>query len=732
MNQTVQTKYHRFTVITNSLIRIEENTSGDFEDRPTTAVLNRNFGTPNAKILENHNRHQIEIITDTVHLYYDGGKFAPQTLYADIKIPQSLHTSRWYFGSENAEGTHNLKGTARTLDRSNGPIPLKNGIMSRDGYSYLDDSDSFLYIKENNSFSIRPNTEIIDGYLFTYGHAYQKELTDFYHLTGFTPLIPRFALGNWWSRYHAYSEAEYIDLMKKFKTERIPINVSVIDTDWHRENIPAKYGSSWTGFSWNRKLFPSPSKFLEWLHKEGKHVSLNIHPADGIRAFEDQYPAVAKDMHLDTKVEEPAAFNLQNSAFRNAYFKDVLHPLEKEGVDFWWIDWQQGSARSSRELDPLWLLNYYQYQDIKKEKPNNALILSRYAGIGSHRYPIGFSGDTVISWKTLDFQPYFTSTADNVGYSWWSHDIGGHMMGSFDGELSTRWLQFGVFSPINRLHSSNNLFSGKEPWKFRTDYELAQKRFLRLRTELVPYLDTANEATHSQGIPLVRPLYYLYPEDDRAYQMKNEYFFGSEMLVSPITTPHDKASQLGKSTTWLPKGEWIDYFNHLSYKGNTVLQTYRSVDQMPVFVKKGSLIITNPNYMESIESLPKELRVEIFPGHDCVYELVEHQQGKIAKTRFIWDQQRKKLTWTVSGDVSIIPKNRHIEKILIKPADPKEEMRKRLQSASIAYDLKQKLYLAFTKDDYRYSNFINLLNQLSDDNIRNMCAELAYIRGQNE
>lgn len=730
MNLIIKGNDYRFTVITNSLIRIEYDPLSKFEDRKTTTVINRDFSTPEAKVIKNHNHHIIEIDTDSFHLYYDGGKFTADSLYVDIKKAQELHVSRWYFNSDNAEGNNNLKGTARTLDRSNGPIPLANGIMSRDGYSYLDDSNSFVYEEKDNKFVTRRNN-IIDGYLFIYGLDYQRELQDFYKLTGPTPLIPRFALGNWWSRYYPYTQNEYQKLIEKFDQKRIPISVSVLDMDWHRtDDVPAKYGSSWTGFSWNKKLFPDHQKLLQWLHKDGKSVTLNLHPADGIRAFEDQYPTVAKDMHLDPSTKEAASFDMENPAFRHAYFNDVLHPLEKEGVDFWWIDWQQGHAKVENKLDPLWLLNFYQYQDSKKEHANRALILSRYAGPGSHRYPLGFSGDTVISWKSLDFQPYFTSTAANIGYTWLSHDIGGHMRGSFDGELSTRWLQFGVFSPITRLHSSNNLFSGKEPWNFRLDYEQIQENFLRLRTKLVPYIDTANYLTHKKGIPLVKPVYYDYPKENEAYVVKNEYFFGSQMLVSPITQPQDDITQAGHTKVWLPKGEWIDYFNQLLYQGNTVLDVYRSISQIPVFVRKGSLIISNPNYMDSLNKLPHELMVEVFPGRNCDYELIENMKGHTAKTKFKWDEQSQNLTWTCEDSYNLLPKDRNIIVLVhkYKTQDPIKELRFRLQRAKIEFELKQSIYQAFISNNYSYAHFINLLNLLKDRNLRNSLAEIAYSR----
>ena len=153
-------------------------------------------------------------------------------------------------------------------------------------------------------------------------------------------------------------------------------------------------------------------------------------------------------------------------------------------------------------MDPLWLLNHYHYLD-NCRTGQAGLILSRYGGPGSHRYPIGFSGDTIVTWESLAFQPYFTSTASNIGYTWWSHDIGGHMRGYYDEDLALRWLQFGVFSPINRLHSSCNAFNSKEPWFYSPETCRLMKQYLRLRHGLLPYLYTMNVATHEEGLPLV-------------------------------------------------------------------------------------------------------------------------------------------------------------------------------------------------------------------------------------
>ena len=251
---------------------------------------------------------------------------------------------------------------------------------------------------------------------------------------------------------------------------------------------------------------------------------------------------------------------MTDRAFLEAYFDVLHHPMEEDGVDFWWVDWQQGKKTRIPGLDPLWMLNHYHYLDSTRAG-GAGLTFSRYAGIGSHRYPVGFSGDTIISWESLQFQPYFTASASNVGYGWWSHDIGGHMMGARDDELAARWVQLGVFSPINRLHSTSNPFSGKEPWNFNKRAEMIMGDFLRLRHELIPYLYTANRRASFEGCPLVRPLYWEEPEQKEAYEFPNEYYFGSELLAAPITERMDLEADLSGVNAWIPDGIWFDYQN---------------------------------------------------------------------------------------------------------------------------------------------------------------------------
>ncbi len=575
----VQGRKYRFTVLTSRLIRMEYSEKSIFVDNLTQVVTDRNFPAVEFRVTETKN--MLEIITDDLRLKYDKKAFSSEGLSIAVK-GQSAY---WSYG----DLPKDLGGTVRTLDGANGEIPLEPGIQSANGWSLLDDGSSLL-LNAEGWVEAREDRQARDIYFFGYGRDYLACLKDFHRLTGNVPLLPRYALGNWWSRYYRYSEQSYLELMKRFEEEQIPFTVAVIDMDWHLTDIDPRYGSGWTGYSWNRELFPDPERFMKILHEKGMHVTLNIHPADGIRAFEDCYRSFAEYMGVDWEKGEPIPFDVGNPKFMKGYFELVHHPLEAQGVDFWWIDWQQGTHSGMEGLDPLWMLNHFHYLDSCRNG-KRGIIFSRYGGVGSHRYPVGFSGDTIISWDSLRFQPYFTVNASNIGYGWWSHDIGGHIGGSKNDELAARWLQFGVFSPIMRLHSSCSEFNGKEPWRYNLTVQTVMKRFLRLRHRMVPYLYTMNLRASRESIPLLQPLYYYEPMCTDAYQQKNEYYFGTELIVCPITDPVDRESGMAGVHGWLPDGLWTDYFTGAVYEGNRWVDWYRGIDKIPVLIKAGGIFV---------------------------------------------------------------------------------------------------------------------------------------------
>ncbi|RYP82463.1 hypothetical protein DL770_005576 [Monosporascus sp. CRB-9-2] len=582
---TVTGPNYRFTLLSDMVLRYEWSHDGVFEDRASCFAINRKFPPPQFKVEETEG--QLVIRSSSFYLTYDKQRFSPNGLHVNFTDKTTLWGAEWRYGGP--PDTRNLGGTARTLDDVDGRCDVGSGILSRSGYADLDDSESMLFDGKGFVAPRRPGDRI-DGYLFCYGQDYKAAMKIYYAISGKQPRLPRWALGNWWSRYHPYTDKEYLELMDKFAEQSVPLSVAVIDMDWHLVNDPRVPHTGWTGYTWNRKLFPDPDAFCKALHDRKLKITLNDHPHAGVHCHEDQYEEMAKFLGHDTTDKAPILFESTSQKFMYAYFNILHRSLEKNGCDFWWIDWQQGAYSAIPGIDPLWVLNHFQYLDSANERTaNDALVFSRYAGPGSHRYPVGFSGDSITTWASFEFQPEFTATASNIGYGWWSHDISGHMQGYRDDELSARWVQFGAFSPVLRLHSSNSPWNSKEPWRYRKESEESIKHFMQLRHRFVPYIYTMNVLSASCDEPLVQPLYWAHPGREEAYQKPNEYFFGSSLVVAPVVRPRDRRTNRAAVDVWVPPSRHVDIFTGLVYDGDREITMYRTLNHIPILAPEGSI-----------------------------------------------------------------------------------------------------------------------------------------------
>jgi alpha-glucosidase len=652
----------RFTVLTPQLIRMEWAADRKFEDHASLVFINRRLPVPPYTKSETDNGHKLTIKTSALTLTYvdtGNGMFTSANLSISLMVDGKLTV--WKPGTIDLQ---NLRGTTRTLDGALGDKtrePIGNGFVSRSGWAVEEDSTRPLFDSDDFSFKEgenspwpwvmeRPAGERQDLYFFGYGHDYRKALGDYVRVAGRIPLPPRFAFGTWWSRYWAYSDQEIQDIVRGFHQNSTPLDVFVIDMDWHinREQLQAmsekdQSGESlgWTGYTWNKLLFPDPAQFLDKLHADGLRVTLNLHPASGIQPWEEHYPEMAKAMGIDPATKKYVPFDITNKQWAVNYFKDILHPLEKQGIDFWWLDWQQEPNTKLAGVNPTWWLNYVHFTDQQREG-KRPLLFHRWGGLGNHRYQIGFSGDTISQWPSLQFQPWFTATAANVGYAYWSHDIGGHMPGAVDPELFTRWVQFGTFSPILRTHTTKNPDAERRIWAYPEPYSAILRSAFQLRYALVPYLYTEGRRTYDTGVAFFRPLYYDWPEENAAYTSKDEYQFGDEMIVAPVVTPADKASGLATEQVWLPKGEWIEWPTGKHFTGPVSTSRSFSIDQIPVYVKAGAVIPMAPPMSYTGERPVNPLIVSIWPlkpGESSSYALyedsgvaVEYQHGAFDRT----------------------------------------------------------------------------------------------------
>lgn len=662
----------RITVLTDALFRIEQDEEEIFCDEATQAVWYRNLPVVSYRVNREDGRENSSVVVNTgrVALRWEGSLEKSAVELAD--------------GARAVlDNRENLLGTYRTLDRCDGgtyipsvkkggevhAISLEPGVASRNGVAILDDSDS-LILAQDGQLRVRDRKEK-DVYVFAYGRDYRGAVKALYRICGRTPLIPRFALGNWWSRYHAYTEKEYLHTVDRLAARGIPFTVATVDMDWHwsttldeRKQITRQgkndewHGGArgWTGYSWNTDLFPDYRRFLRKLHERGLRVTMNLHPADGVRYFEDMYPEMAEAMGVDASSERQIPFDMTDARFVNAYFEVLHRPYEGDGVDFWWIDWQQGTESRLEGLDPLWALNHYHFLDHGRD--HKPILLSRYCGVGAHRYPLGFSGDTFVTWETLDYLPYFTATASNVGYTWWSHDIGGHMCGYKNDELYVRFIQFGVFSPILRLHSSDHPAFSKEPMDYGNGSGLIAEEFLRLRHRMIPFLYSASVETNAQGLALIEPMYYQYPDAPESYECRNQYLFGRQLLVAPVTRPGDReeiSEGMARVRVWLPEGRWTDIFTEDEYEGGQLLTMVRWMDSIPVLAKEGGFLVLDGRSATNDCGCPERLDVLVFNGNG-EYTLYEDGEGgeDVSKIQFRSQEEKgvQRLTFRWRGGMS--------------------------------------------------------------------------------
>lgn len=650
----------RFTILTPRLIRIQYSSSSLFEDRATFAVVNRRLPVPNYTCTTEGN--YLVIRTDSLTLRYKiGAQILRQYKNSNtlsITFQMNGRQILWYPGKDDAL---NLLGTQRTLDGDIGDthrVSLEKGLLSRDGWAILDESPSIARGDGSHSFPFDKEVDgipwvgtpldanAIDWYFLGYGHQYKDALGDYVRIAGRQPLPPKYMFGYWYSKYQAYSQSDIQQLIRDMENYDIPHDVLMIDCDWHQ--------NSWTGWTWNKSLFPSPNTLLNWMHNRNTKTALNLHPADGIGSSDDNFSKIRSDMGLDASVTT-IPWQLEDSTFYRSFFKNLMRVRENQGVDFWWLDWQQDLTSSYIEgLGQTFWLNHVFYNDMRLNRTDRRpVIFHRWGGMGSHRYPIGFSGDTFATYGTLKFESYVTATAANVCFGYWGHDGGGYLQPnniSTDPELVLRWMQFCVFQPIFRTHGSSQSACERRIWKF--DNLDLQREAFKLRYTLVPYIYTAARQAYDTGVSICRPLYYEWPEENKAYTIEDEYLFGNDILVSPISTP-TSSDGTSERKTWLPNGLWYDMCRNKIRIGNNTITDQYELSETPYFIRLGSIIPCNPA-LSHLKNNPSSLVLWVIPdfnGHGELYEdqgdSEAYKNGEFATTLFTQSQSNAGITLTI-------------------------------------------------------------------------------------
>jgi hypothetical protein len=511
--------------------------------------------------------------------------------------------------------------TGATCQTSLEPVHT-DGLLDKAGWRLLDDTQSAQWI-DRGWVQPRPRGgDVEDGYLFVYGHDYAGALKTLAQLTGSAPLLPRSIFGVWYSDYTPYTSADIEDtIYPEFQTNDVPLNTLSLDTDWKAPN-------DWDGWEWNTSLFPDPSAFLAWARARGIDVTLNIHSS--IDDHDPELPEAeriagttlassscsagpCKVWDWSTVSEAESNFALQQS-------------LQKQGVSFFWLDWCcDESIVSMPGLTPdSWIDHLYAQEMVNQGQ--RGFVLARIgssnddpvevypAGPWSdHTSTIAFTGDAWATWNTLAQEVALTPDEASIGEPYVSDDIGSYLgtppLGAPDpADLYDRWVQFGTFAPILRLHSQNE---NRLPWQYPQPVQGITEDFLRLREALIPYTYTLASQAHDDGLPISRPLYLDYPGQSAAYAHPDEYLYGSQMLVAPVTAPGSVAD----TTVWIPPGRWTDYFTGATFTGPTTTTLSVPLNRMPVFVRAGGIIPEQaPTSATASETTARHMVLKVFPG----------------------------------------------------------------------------------------------------------------------
>lgn len=640
----------RFTVLTDRMIRVEQSSSAStstnndgitevvFEDRKTVAVINRKLPVPSFQQSQSSQDGIFTIKTDCLTVaYLTGEAFSATSLTVTGKMYCSLANNyvkkatlpevtspvcSWTY-RYGEDDPNNLLGTIRTLD-GKGAISLNCtegdhrgdhcewGLISRSGYAVVNDTMNFA-LSDDRDWWDGPNRNQEDIYLLGHGHDYNAALSDYRLIGGSIPLLPRYAFGVWFSRWYDYTAASAAQIVRRYEELSLPLDVFVFDMNWHTKN-------DWTGYSWDKRLYGNPEDAVAYMKARGLAVTLNLHDAQGIDTWEDQYENMCRA--VGCAEGDRILFSIVNETIAYASEDMVLAPLESNGVDFWWIDWQQGEAgrggaAGGKQNPTIWTAHIKSTNSNRRKQKNKEvesqrnMVLARWGGLGAHRYPVHFSGDVnQLSWDNLAYQPYFSMTATNVG-AIWSHDIEGP---SEEPELYTRWLQWGVVSGVVRTHdrgmstggcAENESCSIVEPWNVPPKYAQANFEALRLRGRLIPYLYTAAYHAHKRGRWFTTPMYYNWPEFDGAYETAGprpnpdatydpQYMLGDDTWVAPVVKPSNKTDGLARLNLWIPPGTWVGAPGGEvvigADDGTTSLAWLADLNDIPMFARAGSIV----------------------------------------------------------------------------------------------------------------------------------------------
>ena len=481
-------------------------------------------------------------------------------------------------------------------------LPL---FISSKQYAVLFDNASMGYLDLDSKEANEVTYETMAGtpnYYVIAGKDWYHLVEQYTLLTGRQPLPPRWAFGNFSSRFGYHSQAETEATVKKFFTDGIPLDAVIVDIYWFGKEIEGSMGN----LDWYRDSFPNPVKMMKRFEKKGVKTVLVTEPF--ILTTSDKWKEAVEKQVLGTdSLGNPYTYDFYfgNTGLVDIYkpeartwFWDIYKDLTKQGVGGWWGDLGEPEVHpqglkhvigSADEVHNSYGHEWAKviYEGYRKDFPHQRpFILMRAGYAGSQRYGmIPWTGDVSRSWGGLVPQPELSLQMGMQGLAYMHSDLGGFAGGdTIDNELYTRWLQYGVFQPIYRPHAQEHIPA--EPVFQKETTKARAKASIELRYKLLPYIYNMAFQNKMTGKPLMIPLFFNEPDNPALLTYDSAYMWGNAFLVSPVKSPGVTSQQI-----YLPKGNsWTDFYTGKIYTGGQTIEMPLTIEHIPVLVKGGSFI----------------------------------------------------------------------------------------------------------------------------------------------
>ena len=589
------------------------------------------------------------------------------------------------------------------------------------GKTYFDDVVASKDTKANDSHtSFTSEVGTCADYYFMYKDGTQDGvIASIRELTGQATMFPKWAMGFWQCRERYKTSDELAGVLDKYRELKIPTDAIVqdwqywgCDSNWNAMKFQNPYYINKVGDPAYAKYLPndmkkmkaqgeprlkSPEEMVKYVHKNNAHLMISIWANFG--PWTDQYRELKKINALlpfDTWPRNNGVmpYDVFNPKARDIYWK-YLTNLYNMGFDAWWTDstepdhFEKPGDENYQTYDGSWLSvknafpllhnkSIYEHQRaMKNGNDKRALQMTRSGSFGLQHYgSFSWSGDVTASWKEMKTQVPSGLNYSLCGIPFWNTDLGGFFYWEFEQspknpalqELQTRWMQWGTFMPLMRNHCSSPMVSELYEFGKQGDWAYdAIVKAIKLRYRLLPYIySAAGDCVQNSG-SMMRALVMDYAQDKKASRLNDEYLFGRNILVKPITDPmytwkdsekkgHTIYPDVKKASApvnvYLPKGnKWYDFWSNAVYEGGQDVQRLCPIDIMPVFIKAGTILPFGPEVQYSSEKPWDELEIRVYPGADGTFTLYEdegdnynYEKGKFSEIRFSWDEASHSLS----------------------------------------------------------------------------------------